>query len=53
MLIVKTMKTHYELQVNVKLNKDKKHFRYTSGPFFSEVIYRNGVKPNPQNLEST
>ena len=33
-------------QVNVKLNKDKCHFRCTSVPFFGEMISQNGVKPD-------
>ena len=35
-------------QVNLKLNKDKCHFRCTSVPFFGEVISRHGVQPCPQ-----
>ena len=30
-------------KVNLKLNKDKCHFRCTSVPFFGEVISRNRV----------
>ena len=30
-------------KVNLKLNKDKCHFRCTSVPFFGEQILRNGV----------
>ena len=29
-------------EVNLKLNKDRCHFRCTSVPFFGEVILRNG-----------
>ena len=35
-----------------RTNKDKCHFRCTSVPFFGEVISRNGVKPDPQNLKA-
>ena len=38
-------------QVNLKLNKDKCHFRCLQVPFLGESIFRNGVKPNPQNLK--
>ena len=34
-------------EVNLKLNKDKCHFRCTSIPFFSKVISREGVQPDP------
>ena len=37
--------------VNLKLNKDKCHFRCTSVPFFREVISRLGVQPSPQKLK--
>ena len=33
--------------VNLKLNKDKFHFRCISIPFFGEVISRLGVQPEP------
>ena len=39
-------------QVNLKLNKNKCHFRYTSVPFVSEVISRHGVKPEPRKLKA-
>ena len=39
-------------QVNLKLNKDKCHFRCTSVPFFSEIISQHGVKPDPQKLKA-
>ena len=39
-------------EVNLKLNKDKCHFRYTSVPFFREVILRNGVQPDPQKIKA-
>ena len=35
-------------EVNLKLNKDQCHFRWTSVPFFGEVVMRNGVQPVPQ-----
>ena len=35
-------------KVNVKLNKDKCHFRCTFIPFFGEVISRNVVQQDPQ-----
>ena len=37
-------------QVNLKLNKDKCHFRCKSVPFFGEIILQHGVKPDPQKL---
>ena len=39
-------------QVSLKLNKDKSCFRFTSVPFFGEVIFRHGVQPNPQKLKA-
>ena len=30
--------------VNLKLNKDKRHFRCTSIPFFGEVVSREGIQ---------
>ena len=36
--------------VNLKLNKEKCHFRCTSIPFFSEVVSRCGMQPDPQNI---
>ena len=35
-------------EVNLKLNKDKCHFRCTSIPFFGKVISRQGVQPDPK-----
>ena len=35
-------------EVNLKLNKEKCHFRCTSIPFFGEVILRKGAQPDPQ-----
>ena len=39
-------------QVNLKLNKDKCHFRCTSVPFFGEIILQHGVKPDPRKLKA-
>ena len=39
-------------QVLLKLNKDKCHFRFTSVPFFGEIISWHGVKPDPQKLKA-
>ena len=38
--------------VNLKLNKDKCHFRCMSIPFFGEVMSREGVKPDPQKIRA-
>ena len=38
--------------VNLKLNNDKCHFRFTSGPFFGEIILQHGVKPEPQKIKA-
>ena len=38
-------------EVNIKLNKDKCHFRCTSILFFSEVILREGIQPDPQKIK--
>ena len=35
---------------NLKLNKDKFHFRCSSFPFFGEIISRHDVKPDPRKL---
>ena len=40
---------HYK-EVNLKLNKDKCHFRCTSIPFFGKVVSRKGIQPDPQNI---
>ena len=32
--------------MNLKLNKEKCHFRCTSIPFFGEVVSREGVQPD-------
>ena len=37
--------------VNLKLNKDKCHFRCTSIPFFGKVISREGIQPDPQKIK--
>ena len=39
-------------EVNLKLNKEKCHFRCTSIPFFGEVILRRGVQPGPQKIKA-
>ena len=38
--------------VNLKLNKEKCHFRCTSVPFFGEVVSRHGVQLNPQKVRA-
>ena len=38
--------------VNLKLNKDKCHFRCSSIPFFGEVVSRQGVQPDPQKVRA-
>ena len=38
--------------VNLKLNKDKCHFRCTSIPFFSEVVSREGIQLDPQKIRA-
>ena len=39
-------------KVNLKLNKDKCHFRLTSVPFVGEVISRHGVQSDPQKIKT-
>ena len=39
-------------EVNLRLNKEKCHFRCTSIPFFGEVISRRRVQPNPQKIKA-
>ena len=39
-------------EVNLKLNKDKCHFRCTSIPFLSEVVSRKGNHPDPQKIKA-
>ena len=38
-------------EVNLKLNKDKCHFRCTSIPFFGKVVLRKGIQPDPQKVK--
>ena len=38
--------------VNLKLNKDKCHFRCTSIPFFGEVVSREGIHPDLQKIRA-
>ena len=38
--------------VNLKLNKDKCHFRCTSFLFFGKVVSREGVQPDPQKVKA-
>ena len=38
--------------VNLKLNKDKCHFRCTSIPFFGEVVSRDGMQPDLQKISA-
>ena len=38
-------------EVNLKLNKEKCHFRCMSILFFGEVISREGVQPDPQKIK--
>ena len=38
--------------VNLKLNKEKCHFRCTSIPFFGEVVSRHGVQPDPLKVRA-
>ena len=39
-------------EVNLKLNKDKCHFRCTSKPFFGKVVSKEGIQPDPQNIKA-
>ena len=39
-------------EVNLKLNKEKCHFRCTSIPFFRVMISRRGVQPDPQKIKA-
>ena len=39
-------------EVNLKLNKDKCHFRCTSIPFFGKVVSREGIQPDPQKIKA-
>ena len=38
--------------VNLKLNKEKCHFRCMSIPFFGEVVSRQGIQPDPQKVRA-
>ena len=38
--------------VNLKLKKEKCHFRCMSIPFFGEVVSRQGVQPDPQKVRA-
>ena len=38
--------------VNLKLNKEKCHFRCTSIPFFGEVVLREGIQPDLQKVRA-
>ena len=38
--------------VNLKLNKEKCHFRCTSIPFFGGVLSRQGIQPDPQKVRA-
>ena len=39
-------------EVNLKLNKDKCHFRCTSILFFGKVVSREGIQPDPQKVKA-
>ena len=39
-------------EVNLKLNKDKCHFRCMSILFFGKVVSREGIQPDPQEIKS-
>ena len=43
---------HICRQVNLKLNKEKCHFRCSSVLFFVEVISWHGIKQDPQKLKA-
>ena len=38
--------------VNLKLNKEKCHFRCTAIPFFGEVVSRDGMQPDPRKISA-
>ena len=38
--------------VNLKLNKDKYHFRCASIPFFGKVVSREGIQPDTQKIRA-
>ena len=39
-------------EANLRLNKDKCHFRCTPIPFFGKVVSREGVQPDPQKVKA-
>ena len=39
-------------EVNLKLNKDRYHFRCTSILFFGKVVSREGIQPDPQKVKT-
>ena len=39
-------------KVNLKLKKEKCHFRCTTIPFFGEVILRKGLQLDPQKIKA-
>ena len=39
-------------EVTLRLNRGKCHFRYSSAHFFVEIIYRHGMKPDPQEVKA-
>ena len=43
---------HWCEEFNLKLNKEKCHFRCTSIPFFGEVISSIGVQSDPQTVKA-
>ena len=38
--------------VNLKLNKEKCHFRCMAIPFFSEVVSTDGIQPDPRKIST-
>ena len=48
--VYKVLRQHQD--VNLKLNKDKCHFRCMSIPFFGEVMSREGIQPDPQKIRA-
>ena len=48
--VYKVLKWHQD--VNLKLNKEKCHFRCMAIPFFGEVVSRHGVQPDPQKVRA-
>ena len=39
-------------KANLKLNKDKCHFRCIDIPFFGEIVSRDGTYPDPRKLKA-